>query len=117
MWQLIGLSLIQSIMLSFGQLTLKIALEKMPTFSWTTPFWVDLLTNWWFILCGILFGGASILWMYILKHFPLNMAYPMASMSYIFALLFAIVFLHETVVWNRWLGVAFIMIGCVFVAK
>lgn len=117
MWQLIGLSIIQSIMLSFGQLTLKLALERMPRLSWTSRFWVDLLTNWWFMLCGILFGGASLLWMYILKHFPLNMAYPMASMSYIFALIFAIVFLHETVAWNRWLGVALIMVGCVFVAK
>lgn len=117
MWQLIGLSIIQSIMLSFGQLTLKLALEKMPVFSWTTQFWGSMLTNWWFLLCGILFGGASVLWMYILKHFPLNMAYPMASLSYVFAMIFAIIFLHETVAWNRWLGVAFIMIGCVFVAK
>ncbi len=117
MWQLIGLSVIQSIMLSFGQLTLKIALAKMPSFSWTAHFWGDLLTNWWFMLCGVLFGGASILWMYILKHFPLNMAYPMASMSYVFALLFAIVFLHESVSLNRWIGVALIMAGCVFVAK
>lgn len=117
MWQLIGLSIIQSIMLSFGQLTLKLALEKMPVFSWTIQFWSSMLTNWWFLLCGILFGGASVLWMYILKHFPLNMAYPMASLSYVFAIIFAIIFLHETVAWNRWLGVAFIMIGCVFVAK
>lgn len=117
MWELIGLSIIQSIMLSFGQLTLKLALERMPQFSWTAHFWLDLLTNWWFLICGILFGGASILWMYILKHFPLNMAYPMASMSYIFALIFAIIFLHETVAWNRWLGVALIMVGCIFVAK
>lgn len=117
MWQLIGLSIIQSVMLSFGQLTLKLALERMPQYSWASEFWLSLLTNWWFMLCGILFGSASLLWMYILKHFPLNMAYPMASMSYIFALVFAIVFLHETVSWNRWLGVAFIMIGCVFVAK
>jgi len=117
MLQLIGLSIIQSIMLSFGQLTLKLALERMPAFSWSTHFWCDLLTNWWFMLCGILFSGASILWMYILKHFPLNMAYPMASMSYVFALIFAIVFLHETVVWSRWVGVALIMMGCFFVAK
>ena len=117
MWQLIGLSIVQSIMLSFGQLTLKLALAKIPPFSWTTLFWRDLFTNWWFMLCGIFFGGASILWMYILKHFPLNMAYPMASMSYVFAMLFAIVFLHETVSWNKWLGVAFIMIGCIFIAK
>lgn len=117
MWQLIWLSIIQSIMLSFGQLTLKLALERMPSFSWTYGFWVDLLTNWWFMLCGFLFAGSSILWMYILKHYPLNMAYPMASMSYVIALIFAIVFLHETVSWNRWLGVALIMAGCVFVAK
>lgn len=117
MWQLIGLSVVQSIMLSFGQLTLKLALAKMPPFEWSASFWSDLLTNWWFLACGLLFGGASVLWMYILKHFPLNMAYPMASMSYVFALVFAIVFLHESVAWNRWLGVALIMVGCMFVAK
>lgn len=117
MWQLIGLSIIQSLMLSFGQLTLKIALARMPQFGWTRVFWGDLLTNWWFMLCGILFGGASLLWMYILKHFPLSMAYPMASMSYVFALVMSVVFLHEAIAWNRWFGVALIMIGCVFVAK
>lgn len=117
MWQLIILSLIQSVMLAFGQLTLKLALARMPEFSWTARFWGDLLTNWWFLVCGILFGGASVLWMYILRHFPLNMAYPMASMSYVIALVFAIVFLHETVAWNRWLGVGLIMVGCIFVAR
>jgi undecaprenyl phosphate-alpha-L-ara4N flippase subunit ArnE len=104
-------------MLSFGQLTLKLALEKMPAFAWTAKFWGSLLTNWWFLLCGILFGGASLLWMYILKHFPLSMASPMVSMSYVFALLLSVFVLHEAVAWNRWVGVAFIMIGCIFVAK
>ena len=117
MWQLIILSAIQSVMLSFGQLTLKLALDRMPAFSWTRAFWADLLTNWWFLVCGIMFGGASLLWMYILKHFPLNMAYPLASLSYVIALVFAIVFLHENVPWNRWLGVALIMTGCRFVAR
>jgi undecaprenyl phosphate-alpha-L-ara4N flippase subunit ArnE len=117
MWQLLSLAIIQSIMLSFGQLTLKLALMKMPAFSWTAHFWGSLLTNWWFLLCGLFFGGASILWMYILKHFPLSMASPMVSLSYVFALIFSVVFLHEAVAWNRWLGVALIMIGCIFVAK
>lgn len=117
MWRLLGLSVVQSVLLSIGQMTLKIALERMPQFSWTAAFGLDLLTNWWFMFSGILFAGASILWMYILKHFPLGMAYPMASMSYVFALIFATVFLHETVAWNRWIGVALIMAGCIFVAK
>ena len=45
MWQLIGLSVIQCVMLAFGQLTLKLALARMPAFSWTARFWGDLLTN------------------------------------------------------------------------
>jgi undecaprenyl phosphate-alpha-L-ara4N flippase subunit ArnE len=55
--------------------------------------------------------------MYILKHFPLSMASPMVSLSYVFALIFSVVFLHEAVAWNRWLGVVLIMVGCIFVAK
>ena len=38
MWQLIILSAIQSVMLSFGQLTLKLALDRMPAFSWTRAY-------------------------------------------------------------------------------
>ena len=117
MWQLLGLSLLQSIMLSFGQLTLKIALGHMLPFEWTWRFWGHMLTNWWFLLCGIMFGGASLLWMYILKHWPLSMAYPMVSMSYVIAMVMAVVFLHESIVWTRWLGVGLIMLGCVMVAK
>lgn len=117
MWQLLGLSLLQSIMLSFGQLTLKIALGHMLPFEWTWRFWSHMLTNWWFLLCGIMFGGASLLWMYILKHWPLSMAYPMVSMSYVIAMVMAVVFLHESIVWTRWLGVGLIMLGCMMVAK
>lgn len=104
-------------MLALGQLTLKLALIKMPPFSWSMRFWGDMLVNWWFLLCGLLFGGASLLWMYILKHFPLSVAYPLASLSYVIAMVFSVVFLHESVAWNRWFGVALIMAGCIFVAK
>lgn len=117
MWRLLGLSLMQSIMLSLGQLTLKVALGNMLPFSWSMRFWGHLLTNWWFLLCGIMFGGASLLWMYILKHWPLSMAYPMVSMSYVIAMVMAVLFLHESIAWNRWLGVALIMLGCMLVAK
>lgn len=116
-WQLLGLSLLQSIMLSFGQLTLKMALGHMPPFEWSLRFWTQMLTNWWFLLCGIMFGGASFLWMYILKHWPLSMAYPMVSMSYVIAMVMAMVFLHESIAWNRRMGVGLIMLGCVLVAK
>ena len=116
MFRLIILSIIQSVMLSVGQMALKLALDRMESFVWTWRYFGTLATNWWLLLSGILCGGATVLWMHILKHYPLSMAYPMASMSYIFALVMSIVFLHESVAWNRWLGVGFIMIGCMFVA-
>lgn len=117
MWQLLGLSLLQSVMLALGQLGLKVALEHMPPISWTLCFVAHLLSNWWFLFCGIMFGGASLLWMYILKHWPLSMAYPMVSMSYVIAMVMAVVFLDESIAWNRWVGVGLIMLGCVLVAK
>lgn len=117
LWQLISLSILQNVMLSLGQLLLKVGLKEMPTFSWTWSCWKDILTNWPLLGSGILCGGATIIWIYLLKHFPLSMAYPLVSMSYIFAVIFAVIFLHETVEWNRWIGIGLIMVGCIFVAK
>lgn len=116
MWLLIGLSVLQSLMLAVGQVALKIALARMPAFSWTSEFWLSLLTNWAFAACGALFAGASILWMYILKHYPLSMAYPLASISYVIAAFMAILVFHETVPMTRWIGVCLIMAGCALVA-
>lgn len=117
MLRLILLSLLQCTALACGQLTLKLAMERMAPFEWSVSFWTSLLTNWWFAACGLLFGGASLLWMYILKHWPLSQAYPMASLSFVIALIMAATVLHEDITWNRWLGVALIMLGCIFVAR
>ena len=89
----------------------------MPTFGWTKTFWVGMLTNWQFAASGIFFGSGSLLWMYILKHFPLSMAYPMVSLSYVMGMVSAIVFFHEEVSITKWLGVLFIMLGCVLIVK
>lgn len=117
MWQLLILSLFQSVVLALGQVALKTALTDISTPLWTWRFWAELLTNWWLLLTGLLFLGASLLWMYIIKNYPFNMAYPMASLSYAISLVFAVVFFHETVAWNRWIGVGLIMAGCFVVSR
>lgn len=108
--------MVQSAMLAFGQMALMLALERIGVFSWTWKFWGDLATNWWLSLSGILCGGAMVLWMYILRKFPFSQAYPMGSLSYIFAMVIAVLVLGETVSWNRWLGVGLVVLGCMFVA-
>ena len=111
------MAVVQSTLLAGGQVFLKFALQKMHSFGWTKDFWVNLLINWQFACCGALFGVSSVLWMYIVKHYPLSVAYLMLSLSYVFGMLAAIAFFHESVSVVKWVGVGFIMIGCCLIAK
>lgn len=117
MWRVLVLAILQSVLLAGGQVFLKFALQKMLPFGWNKEFWTNLLLNWQFAACGILFGVSFVLWMYIVKHYPLSVAYPMISLSYVFGMLAAIFFFHEAVSVCKWIGVVFIMIGCCFIAK
>lgn len=117
MWRVVFLAVIQSALLAGGQVFLKFALQRMHPFGWNKDFWVSLLLNWQFACCGAFFGASSVLWMYIVKHYPLSVAYPMISLSYVFGMLAAIVFFHESVSAAKWLGIAFIIVGCCLIAK
>lgn len=117
MWRLLFLALVQSMLLSGGQVMLKIALQKMGSFAWTREFWVGLFTNWWFMGTGAFMGMGSVLWMYILKKYPFSLAYPMVSLSYVFGMLAAIFFFHESVSLQRWIGVLMIIGGCFLIVK
>lgn len=110
-------ALIQSALLAFGQVFLKLGLSRMEPFGWTLSFWKSALLNWQFALSGICFGAASLLWMYIIKHFPLSMAYPLVSLSYVFGLLAAMFVFHEQVGFSKWVGVLFIIAGCIIISK
>jgi undecaprenyl phosphate-alpha-L-ara4N flippase subunit ArnE len=114
---LLPLALMQSIVLASAQVFLKLGLGKMQPFGWNKEFWASALLNWQFAFSGICFGIASLLWMYIIKHFPLSMAYPLVSLSYVFGLIAARMVFHEDVGFSKWLGVMLIMIGCIIVAK
>lgn len=117
MWRLVTYAVIQSMLLCGGQVFLKFALTRMPSFGWNKAFWVAALTNWQFAVSGILFGACSLLWMYIIKHFPFSVAYPMVSLSYVFGMLAAILFFNEEVSLSKWIGMLCIVIGCFLIAK
>ncbi|MDL2221088.1 EamA family transporter [Parabacteroides sp. OttesenSCG-928-N08] len=117
MWRLILLSTTQCLFLAGGQVFLKFAMARMSKFSMTWRFFAELLTNWNLLFSGLCMAAATLLWLYILKHFEFSMAYPMISISYIFGLLAAIFIFHEAVPLIRWVGVAFIMVGVILIAK
>jgi len=115
--RLLLISIFQSLLLCSGQVLLKFALDRMGTFSWTWQFFARNLTNWHLLGCGICYAAATLVWMYMIKHFPFSMAYPMISLSYVFGMFAAILFFHEQIPAIRWIGVFLIMIGCIFIAK
>ena len=55
--------------------------------------------------------------MYIVRHYPLSVAYPMISLSYVLGLLAAILFFHESVSVMKWVGAGLIVLGCCLIAK
>ena len=83
----------------------------------TGLFFKSALLNWQFAMSGITIGAASLLWMYIIRQFPFSLAYPMGSLSYVFTMLCAIVFFHESVDWIKWVGLFFIITGCILLTK
>lgn len=113
---LLPLSVLQAVLLAGGQVLVKIALQHMPRMEMSWAFVGSQLTNWWWLACGLCFGGATILWAYILKHYPFSLAYPMSSMAYIFGMIAAMVVFHEQVSPMAWVGICLIMLGCYFIA-
>ena len=109
--------LIQTIFLSGGQVLLKLAMDKMPSFSWTWSYFKVLLTNWWLLACGVSFGSATVLWRDILKHFQFNQAYPLTALGYVFGMIAAILIFGEHVPVYRWIGVVLVLGGCMLIMK
>ena len=115
--QLFLLAILQSLLLAGGQVLLKFALQRMEPFGWNLAFFQSVFANWQFAACGLCYGAGSILWFYIIKHYPFSMAYPMVSLSYVFGMIAAVVFFDETVDLVKWIGVLCIMLGCYLIAR
>lgn len=117
MWKILPFAIVQSALLAGGQVFLKLAMANMPPFSWTARFFGKLFVNWQFAACGLSFLGASLLWVYMLRMFPLSVVYPMASLCYVFGMIAALTVFHEDVSTVKWIGVALIMAGCCLIVK
>ncbi|MBQ9864200.1 MAG: EamA family transporter [Bacteroidales bacterium] len=117
MARLLILVAVQTLFLSGGQVLLKLGMGKLPPFSWTWDYFRQLLTDWWLLACGVSFGVATVLWLYILRHFPFSQAYPLTALAYLFGMVAAIVVFGEQVPLVRWVGALLIVGGCMLVMK
>jgi drug/metabolite transporter (DMT)-like permease len=117
MLKLIGLAIVQSFFLMLSQVFLKLAVAQFGAFQFTFAFIKSVFGNIYMIISGITITTAISLWVYILKHYPFSIAYPLGSISYIFGLVAAVIVFHEHVSPYRWLGVCIIIVGIYFITK
>ena len=117
MFKLIAYTTIQSLFLASGQVFLKLAMMRMGKFSFTWKFFREAAQNWPFAACGMSMLLATLLWLYILRHYEFSVAYPLTSISYIAGMLAAILVFHEAIPITRWIGVILIMVGVFLVVK
>jgi undecaprenyl phosphate-alpha-L-ara4N flippase subunit ArnE len=92
-----------------GQIAQKHAVE-----AWRTPHaprgWARLGNAWlWLALASL--GLGLLLWLLILQHFEVSVAYPMLSLNFVLITLAARWIFHEHIDRRHWLGVTAIMLG------
>lgn len=117
MLKAIILIIFQCLLLASGQVCFKFAVEKITKFQLSLGWFSSLLTNWWLLGSGILLVSATVLWGFILKHFPFSVAYPVTAFAYVFGLIAAVLIFGENVPATRWFGVFVIIIGVYLITK
>jgi drug/metabolite transporter (DMT)-like permease len=117
MLKLVGLAIIQSFFLMLSQVFLKLAVTQFGAFQFTFAFFKSVFGNIYMMISGVTIATAISLWVYILRHYPFSIAYPLGSISYIFGLVAAVLVFHEQVSPVRWMGVCIIIVGIYFVTK
>jgi undecaprenyl phosphate-alpha-L-ara4N flippase subunit ArnE len=56
-------------------------------------------------------------WLYVIRHIPLTVAFPLSNVVHILVPLSSWVFLGEAIPTRRWAGIVLVLIGLAIVAK
>lgn len=64
----------------------------------------------------LLYGISSLLWLLVLKNFPLSIAAPTLSLSYVFLFIYGMIFLGEKITAANVVGLVCIVIGVLLIS-
>ncbi len=78
---------------------------------------VGLMMNPWFIGGVVSYGLSLILWLQVLSQLPLSKAYPMVSLGYVMSMVFAYLWLGESITAMKVAGVTLIVAGVVLISR
>ncbi|AIN62992.1 4-amino-4-deoxy-L-arabinose-phosphoundecaprenol flippase subunit ArnF [Providencia stuartii] len=114
-----------ALLVTIAQLSLKAGVVGLPSFTlgwhWLQPEWLLAnLANLSIVFVGLVCYALSMLcWLFALKSIPLNKAYPLISLSYVFVYLLAVIlpWYHEPATLLKAGGVAFIILGVWLISR
>jgi drug/metabolite transporter (DMT)-like permease len=109
------------ILLVAGQTLLKVGLLRIGGTSFMSgPLLQNvskLFSTPYIVLGFAVYGVSAILWLDVLSRLDFSVAFPLVSLTYIFALIIGSVLFHEQVGLSRVMGVCLICGGLVFIVK
>ncbi len=121
-WRWIGNPWLQlalnAIIVTISELFLKMGARATAhlTESWAWTGITGLASYWTWL--GIVFIILSLLtWLYVLRHLPLSIAFPLSNAPHVLVPLVSWIFLGEMISGRRWCGIALVLIGLLLVAK
>jgi undecaprenyl phosphate-alpha-L-ara4N flippase subunit ArnE len=62
-------------------------------------------------------GAGLLIWLSVLYYMEVSKAFPFLSLGFVLVLLVSRFYLHEPISWQRWVGVAMIVLGIVLIAQ
>ena len=65
----------------------------------------------------LMYGASSIFWLFVLQKFPLSIAYPALSLTYVVIVILSTLFLKEPITSFKISGMLFIILGVYFLFK
>jgi drug/metabolite transporter (DMT)-like permease len=70
-----------------------------------------------YVVGGILcFASMIVVWLAAISSLEISFAYPLASLVYVIAAVAALIFLKEDITLLRWVGIFFVVGGCVLIS-
>ncbi len=115
-WVQLGL---EALLVTAAEIFIKVGATHTATAVGAPTEWLGvsgLMSGWvWLgILCTIL---SFISWLYVLKHIPLSIAFPISNVVHALVPVGSWLFLAEAISLRRWCGIAVVLAGLVIVAK
>ncbi len=76
-----------------------------------------ILTNVYILSGLLLYAISAILWLGALSTLDVSYMYPLLSLAYVITAILAFVLLKESITLLRWVGIAFVVVGCFMISK